>query len=495
MKNIILSLFSLLLMMSMVSCDDYLDINDDPNNPSSVPANLVLPTAQMSIAVSLNADYAVVGGLWAQHWTQSHVASQYRDEDRYALNRLDYQRPWQELYAGALLDLSKIEAEAAASGNWNLNLQAVCLSAFTYQVLVDWYDAVPYSEALLGESGNAAPAYQGGQEVYADLVARIDAALAQDFAGDGNTQISSDFFFGSLSESAQIASWIQFANTLKLKLWLRQTKVNDAGAGAAISTLLAQGNFLTRDAKIDVFTDLPDKSNPLYESNVRQLNVATNIRGSRTLISFLDENSDPRLDAYFKPGTSGHFGLWQGWFDAPTTVVAEQQPDVAILSPTQPVYFFTTDEVMFMLAEANARYGSAGEAAANYTAAVDAACVRAGTLCANMVAPGGAYEYPNGTLDENLKAIITQKWVSLVYRGYEAFWDQSRTGIPAINNPAIIDPTNPPADYVPGSFTYSVAGTTNGLFPKRLVYPESERNTNQNIPAEVAITVPVWWAQ
>ncbi len=490
MKNIFASLFALLLVMSLVSCDDYLDINEDPNNPSNVDATLTLPTAEMTIVTSLNADYAVVGGLWAQHWTQSHVASQYRDEDRYALTRLDYQNAWAELYAGALIDLKKIEAQAAREGNWNLNLQAVCLTAFTYQILADWYDVIPYSQALSGEEGNFAPVYENGDVIYADLISRLDAALAKDFSAGTSSQIPSDFIFGSLSEEGQVAAWKQFANTLKLKLWLRQTKVNNAGAGAAISTLLANGDFLDQDAKVDVFVDLPDKSNPLYESNVRQLNVKTNIRGSRTLISWLQENNAPRLDASFTPGSGGHYGLWQGWFDAPTQEVGINQPDVAILSATQPVYFFAADEVSFMLAEANARYGNAGDAKAYYDAGVTGACTRVGTDCSELVAAGGVYEYPNGTLQENLKAIMSQQWASLVYRGYEAFWDQLRTGYPEISAFPAFD-----ENVIPGTFTYAVAGTTNGLFPQRLVYPESERNTNQNIPAEVALTVPVWWAQ
>ncbi|HEY3387398.1 MAG TPA: SusD/RagB family nutrient-binding outer membrane lipoprotein [Saprospiraceae bacterium] len=495
MKNILASLFGFLLMMSLVSCNDFLDINDDPNNPSEVPAALTLPSAQLNMAVALNADYAVVGGLWAQHWAQSHVASQYRDEDRYDLTRLDYQVAWSEMYAGALIDLAKIEDEAVATGNWNLNLQAVCLSAFAYQILADWYNAIPYGEALGGESGNVAPAYQPGDVVYADLLTRIDAALAQDFTGAGVAQVPSDFVFGSLSEADQIAAWTDFANTLKLKLWLRQTKVNDSGAGTAIAALLGSGvTFLTQDAKLDIFTDLPDKSTPIYESNVRQLNVKTNLRGSRTFVSWLQENGDPRLDAYFTPGTGGHFGLWQGWFDAPTPVVPEQAPDVANLFPDQPVYFFSTDEVNFMLAEAHARYGSAGEAEGFYDAGVNGACARVGVDCSALV--DGGYAYPNGSVAENIEAIITQKWASLVYRGYEAFWDHLRTGVPAIyNGNGLIDPFNPPADYVPGTFTYSVGGKTSGAFPQRLVYPESERNTNQNIPAEVALTVPVWWAQ
>lgn len=490
MKNIFALLFGFLLVMSLVSCSDYLDINDDPNNPSNVPAALTLPSAQLNIATALNADYAVVGGLWAQHWTQSHVASQYRDEDRYDLTRLDYQVAWQEMYAGALIDLAKIEAEAKATGNWNLNLMAVCLSAYTYQIMADWYDQIPYSQALGGENGVVAPGYDNGADVYASLITRLDEALAQDFAGPGNAQVSSDFIFGAYDRAGQIAAWQAFANTLKLKLWLRQTKVNNAGAQAAIADLLANATFLSEDAKVAVFTDLPDKSNPLYESNVRQLNVKTNLRGSRTLVLWLQENNDPRLDAYFAPGTTGHYGLWQGWFDAPTTEVAEQQPDVAKLFADQPVYFFSADEVNFMLAEANARYGSGVAAAGHYDAAVNGACTRVGVDCSSFVAAGGLYEYPNGTLDENIEAIMMQKWASMVYRGYEAFWDHLRTGIPAISEFPAFD-----TNVIPGTFTYSVAGKTNGLWPQRLIWPESERNSNQNIPAEVSLTTPVWWAQ
>lgn len=491
MKNKILSYITVLLVITMIGCNDFLDINVDPNNPGTVPATLTLPAAQITIATVLAGDYAVVGGIWAQHWTQSHVASQYRDEDRYALTLLDYQTAWGELYAGALVDLKKIEAEALASENWNLYLQAVSLTAYTYQILVDWYDAVPYTGALGGGEDNFNPAFTPGAEVYADLLARLDNALSKSFTGSNISHIPSDFVFGDQGLEGQVNGWIQFANTLKLKLWLRQTHVNNAGAGAAITGLLANGNFLTQDAKVDVFVDLPDQSNPLYESNVRQLNVATNLRGSRTLVSWLQENSDPRLDAYFKPGTTGHFGLWQGWFEAPTTVIAEQQPDVAILSPTRPFYFFSMDEVLFMLAEAHARYGDAALAEQYYNDAVIAACTRVGVDCSTLVAAGGIYEYPNGTLEQNIEAIIMQKWASLVDRGYEAFWDHNRTCYPAISLlPAFND------DVIPGTFTYSVGGTTPvGEFPKRLIYPESERNTNQSIPAEVPITVPVWWAK
>ncbi len=48
MKNIIK--FAILLVvfgLSAASCEDYLDVNIDPNNPTSVTPDLVLPVAQL----------------------------------------------------------------------------------------------------------------------------------------------------------------------------------------------------------------------------------------------------------------------------------------------------------------------------------------------------------------------------------------------------------------------------------------------------------------
>ena len=86
--------------------------------------------------------------------------------------------------------------------------------------------------------------------LYEVITTRLDAALAQDFSGDGVAQVSSDFLFGHLGRDAQVEAWKQFANTMKLKLWLHQTKVNDAAAGVAIAALLTEGNFLTQDANV-----------------------------------------------------------------------------------------------------------------------------------------------------------------------------------------------------------------------------------------------------
>ena len=489
MKKIIL--YSAVFLMALLSsCSDFLDVNTNPNAPVDVDPSLVLPSAEAHIAGIVNGSYGVLGGLWSQHWTQSHVASQYRNEDAYGLTKSDYNGPWRDLYSDALVDLAIVQKNAQKTENWNANLQATALMAYTYMMLADFYDQIPFSEALKGAEGMDEPKFDTGEEVYDGLITMLDNALAQDFTGDGNTWVQTDFIFGSAGESGQIGSWIQFANTLKLKIYLRQTKARNSVAQAGIIALLDKQEFLSGDAEMDIFSDAANQSYPLYETNIRQLNIGSNLRGSHTFISYLMEHNDPRIDAYFIPGSGGHFGLDQGDFDALSSDIAPEAPDIAIFNPTTPFYFFTKEEINFLLAEANLRYGDAAAVKGYYDDAIMQSCARYGLSGAALIEDGGSYAYPEGTFDENLKAIMMQKWTSMVDRGYESFMDQNRTGIPNISTVPADDP-----NYKPGEYTYSIGGVTNGKFPRRLIFPDRTRRNNSNTPAEQPITEPVWWAK
>ena len=84
---------------------------------------------------------------------------------------------------------------------------------------------------------------------------------------------------------------------------------------------------------------------------------------------------------------------------------------------------------------------------------------------------------------------FTQKWVSLFPgNGFESFFEQNRTGYPMVSGVPQTDPA-----YVPGQFSYSVEGKTGGLFPKRIVFPQDERQRNSNAPAASSITDNVWY--
>jgi hypothetical protein len=445
-----------------VSCNTDLDINKNPDNldPSSASLAAQLPAGIIGLAGSEGAGMAIFGGFWSQYWTQSNTANQFKDIDNYSAGTADYNFIWNGMY-DALGDIRNIKRRAEAQGNWNYYLIATVLQVQGSQLLTDFYGSIPYTEA--GDPSNLTPHFNTGEEVYDLMIVDLDNALSKDLSTSvGELPDNHDMVF-----QGDMDKWTAFANTLKLKIYMRQTNSSRAAiANAGITALLGSGvTFLNEDAGIDVFKDEANQSNPLSEYIERQLNVATNLRASNTLFSYLVGNGDPRKPFYYEAGNA----LPQGDFLSSASNIA-----VVNLHYETPVYFMTREESLFLQAEAALRYNGGSGAKALYDAAVNENFSKYGLSGGALLA--GAYAYPTaGTFDEQLEAIITQKWIAAFPgNGFEAFFDQNRTGYPT-------------------TFTYSVNGSTAGLFPKRIEYPLSERNSNPNAPALVPITTPVWW--
>jgi Starch-binding associating with outer membrane len=474
-------IFILALSIFSACSDEDFDINYDPDNlnPQSATLALQLPAGVIGVAGAQGAYYTIFGGFWAQYYTQSNTASQYKDIDGYTAGTNDYNNAWSAMYDG-LGDIRSVKRKALAQGNWNYYLMATTMEVYASQLMTDFYGDIPYEEA--NDPDILEPIYNTGQEVYDLMINDLKTALSKDLSTSvGEIPGSDDFIFGG-----NMTNWTEFANTLLLKLYMRQTKVNPTFAQTEIVSLINSGvAFLDTDAAITQFVDAPNRSNPFYETDRRQLNVGTNIRASTTMLSFLDVNSDPRRDYFYSPGVA----LNQGDYDN-ITIPANT---IAILTITaeDPLYFMSRTESLFLQAEALERYFGGAGAKAKYDAGVLEAFNRYEENGAPFIAPGGAYEYPGGTQATNLEAIMTQKWISgFPGNGFEGFFDQNRTGFPKISP---VPQSNP--GYIPGQLAYSVEGTTGGLFPKRIVYPNTVRTTNRYAADLEVITEPVWWAE
>jgi len=476
---------AVLAMLVGSGCKKQLDINTDPNNPpvEQGTPRLVFPAAVLSTTGRVGGDMAILGGLWAQYWTQSATANQYKNIDMYNLRSADFNGAYTELFSGALNDYQFVIGKAKEASDWQYLLMATVMKAYTYQILVDLYDQVPYTEAFKGNQ-NLQPKFDDGYTVYQGLLAEINEALSNDFKSatvDPKDKAADLVFKGDMEK------WEQFANTLKLKMYLRMVNAKPAEAEAGITALYASGaKFLSTDAAIKSFQDVPDNSNPMYEYNVRKLNVGTNLRASRTLLTYLQANGDPRTGAYYTNTT----GINQGDFASADPAV--QGAGVVKQTAVDPVYFISEAESYFMQAEARERYFGGAGAKTLYDQAVLKAFNQFGLDGAAFIAPGGAYEYPAaGSLEEKIKAISTQKWISFFgSHALEGFFEKNRTGYP-LTSAVYSDAPN----YVPGEFVISKNAVTNGQLPKRLVFPNVERQRNNNTPAEVPITTPVWWAK
>ena len=107
MKNIYkIVLFAAISLM--VSCDEELDINTNPNTPENINSRLALASAETSLVTVLGGDFMNLGGFFAQYHTQAPGASQYESIDQYNINTGYADRPWTELYAGCLNDLKYV---------------------------------------------------------------------------------------------------------------------------------------------------------------------------------------------------------------------------------------------------------------------------------------------------------------------------------------------------------------------------------------------------
>lgn len=481
MKNLYKNISSLLLggILLFSSCNTDLDINRDPDllSPNQVPMSAELPTAMTGVAASAGSYYAIIGGFWSQFWTQSAVANQYKVIDDFTLftgNNIT-NGAWSSMF-DALTDIRNIKSNALAEENWKYYLIATTLEVYANQILVDYYGSIPYTEA--NNSAILNPAFNTAEEVYDQMVLDLTEALGKDLSLSpiANAPGASDFLFGG-----DMTEWTKFANTLLLKVYMRQTEVRPSIAQSGISALLtANTTFLDSDAAITQFTDEDSRSNPLFETDRRQLNVGTNLRASQTMGSYLTANSDPRL-AHFYDGTTFQK---QGDFDQGTG-----NESIVELSATTPFYFISLAESMFLQAEAEARYGSDADAKTAYEAGVTAAFEMWDEDASTLIA--GDYAYPSGTLAQNIEAIITQKWVaSFPGNGFESFLERNRTNYPMTSSVDQADPT-----YVAGQFAYPVEGKTSGnKFAKRLEYPQEERQRNSNAPsAVISLTEAVWY--
>src|SRR5678810_550049 len=94
------------------------------------------------------------------------------------------------------------------------------MQCYVYQELVDLYGDVPYGDAFKGTE-NILPAYAKQKDIYEDLVKRLDASMTAMTAATWPTdaaKLAVDIFF-----QGNKSNWIRFANTLKLRILMRQS--------------------------------------------------------------------------------------------------------------------------------------------------------------------------------------------------------------------------------------------------------------------------------
>ena len=480
---------ALALGLMVSACDSGLtEVNENPNAPEAVPVtNLLLGGVRDVAQNSGNRGYF---GQWtmlyhSENWAQHIAQPVYNDEDKYTPRAGVPDNIWDEMYF-ALTDLA--EAKALSDGvDDNIWAIAEIMTVYGFMVLTDYFDAIPYTEALSLNSDISFPAYDDQATIYPDLIARLVAAAARIDAGAIIT-------FGDFDPVYQgdMDGWRMFANSLRLRLAMRMSGVAPAAAQAAFEAAWATTTIGSVADQADVdWQPAHPGANPVYEAIVFGGRPG-DFRMSESLIDRMAAFADPRLPIYAEPAESdGTYrglrnGLLPGEYVPPTTSNTYSTIGARFLAADTPSNLLSYAEVLFLGAEAAAKAWNVGGATAAqlYQDAITAAMEDVGVAPADIATYLGqaSVGYTTGTY-QGVDAIHVQKWISLFLAGPEAFSDLRR-----YDWDFTTDAGTTGTDLVPA------AGGAIAGFPARLYYPEDEVLLNpDNYPGDTEITDPVWW--
>ncbi len=498
MKRTSLIILSTIILLFTSGCSDYLDINHDPDALAEIPdAKVLLPATEMGIANNLMGwDLGFGGGFWVEYWTQSYTASQFKPLCEYLPD--GFNTAYTSLTSQPLQDLENIKENTKDDENKGYYFVAEALSIYTWQIITDVWGDMPYSEALKGAEGLLHPKQDKGEDIYADLLKRVDELLLIDLSASSIDGKYDYIYAGDLT------SWYKFANTLKLKLMLRLSETPEYDNSKVLS-FIENADLLTVSAKIPgkVWSDDQEgKRHPMREFQEGGANyLSTNVIACKTFIDYLRVNADPRLEKLFTGGTKGaFFGDFDSKDDSDGNGTTDDKEKYAtvVFAGNMDLMLMSIWEVNFYIAEVYSRAGSS-KAQEFYETGVKASLGQHEILDFSILETGYA-KWAGGNTEAQIKQISMQKWVANCnYQHIESFLERNRTKYPAVNDMDIAAARTYAWNNFPvGDLTISVKGRAllNGNLPASPLYPDNYIFRNNNAPAQKAnIGVKVWWNQ
>lgn len=233
----------------LTSCSKQLDINVDPNNPTSLPESRLLPRIQRYLGYSLSIGGQTVdgsqqvGGLSEILAVYTHQLTTRENPDQYGATGGSYylQGSWNGLYKDVLTNLKIIIEEGAENGNLQYVGIAKILKAYTFSQLVDVFGDVPFSEANQLVEGISNAKFDDGSDIYPQLFVLINEGISDLSNADAPNLATPDA--DDLIYQGNINNWIKAANTLKLKLYTQVRLVQNVSN--EVNALLAEGNLIS----------------------------------------------------------------------------------------------------------------------------------------------------------------------------------------------------------------------------------------------------------
>lgn len=429
---------------------DISKLNIDQKNPSTVPSITLFSNAEKNLLFNV-ADANVNNNIFrliTQQWTQTT----YTDESRYDLKTRQIPDSWWTvMYKDVLRDLEeakKLIPRDITDETIQKNQLAIAdiLEVYAYQVLINTFGDVPYSEALKDEI--LFPHYDDAKTIYYDLLTRLDADIAALDAA-GTSFNGADLLYGG-----DVELWKKFANSLKLIMGMLLADSDPSTAKTMVESAASGAFTSNNDNAVFVFLDAPPNTNPVWINLVQS--GRNDYIPANTIVNLMKSLNDPRLPLYFTTGPGDTYvggipGNGNTFTNFSHVTDAQQLPQA-------PFVMLDYAQVEFTLAEAVERgMNVGGTAQEHYNNAVTASIDEWGGSTADaatyLAQPDVNYATAPGSYKQK---IATQEYIALYNRGFDAW-----TLVRRLDYPELQAPTN------------ALSG-----FPVRFTYPILEQNIN-----------------
>ncbi|MCH7413493.1 SusD/RagB family nutrient-binding outer membrane lipoprotein [Belliella sp. R4-6] len=500
MKRYILNTLFALSLFALYSCDEFLDVNSNPNSPigDNLPLSAKLPGALVSVANQETLQLNQIGSFWGGYWgTNNEGINQFFDLKTYNGQNIRSQRegiPVWENGFNNILYFRLIQEEAEENGQLFYAGTSKIMQGMLFLRLVDMYNNIPFDDAAQG-SDVINPKYEPGNVVYQKSIDLISAGIDDVKASGVIPQNHGDVLF-----NGDKVLWAKFGNTLKLRALIRQSEKADAGyITSEIQKISAEGSgFLSAGETAAVnpgYLNSNGKMNPFWASYYRDVQGNTtanyqNIRPTNYLLSQLESKNDPRLERLYVAVGGSYKGVVFGNSDAGNPDF-ERNATSAFRGPNenggqatgifhalnQSSVILSDFESLFLQAEAAHRGWVSQDVALLYNQAIAQSFSYTKVPVAALSSYLDQESVAITSAPNRLERIIEQKWLALnSVSSIEAWNDYRRLGIP--------------------NYPRTAASGVTGR-PLRLMYPETERGTNnEEVVAQgndEMLTAKIWW--
>jgi hypothetical protein len=471
MQKIFRYVLVFILITAVTSCQKFLDVNTNPNAPTTAPINgLLLRTTQQTAINVFNAGN--ITSYYVQHLASPNAAS---PTDTY--DQIDASTTWTNLY-DTMTDIYDMQSQATASGATQYIGVAKVLMAMNLNLIHNLWGAAPFSESFSGET--LTPKFDDANTLYERSLTLLDEAIGHLQQTGGTRTIPTGATSPDLIHRGVTARWIKTAYALRARL-LNQVSNTAQYNPTAIYDALSKAYTEPADAaSVNTF----DVRNPWNNVAVRNAGQILDGWLSEYYVDAMDGTlfgvSDPRLPLI---ATTTRFGDYRGTRNGKGRIGTGINQDESYLSTTgyyssqqAPLFIIPYEEMKFIEAEVAFRGNDKARAYNAYLEGIGANMNKMGVTAAERDAYVNNEAVSVGADKLTLELIFREKWKALFL--HPVVWDDARR-----------------FNYGYSDFQMPL-NAVQSTFIRRLVYPNVELSRNgANVPAVTGVTQRLWWDQ